>query len=166
VIFEPPGCQESLPLILSLTSLDNSTYYINNTTEVTLVNGEYENANADTSSLQVASVQRGTSIGFGDMDGDDDEDAMIALWHSLAGTGRHHMELAVVLNDNGIPRHLTSVSIFGREEHEENGFSIADGILAANLVVYGPDDALAGPTQQVTWHYQLIGDELVCMEDN
>jgi hypothetical protein len=97
------------------------------------------------------------TVAFGDMNADNAEDAVIALYTNTGGTGTF-VELALVLNTNGQPKHIASAAIGDR--NPARAMSIADGLLAADLTIHDADDPFCCPSLEVIWHFRYQGGKL------
>jgi uncharacterized lipoprotein YbaY/heat shock protein HslJ len=95
---------------------------------------------------------------FGDLDGDDVEDAAVVLIGNFGGSGSFY-ELKAVINEEGTPLHVASAHLGDRVELLS--LEIEDGQIGVEMVTHGPDDPLCCPTQQVVRWYAPEGDELV-----
>jgi hypothetical protein len=156
--FDPPGCEKSLPYLLSYASIDNGTYNALDLGNITLTNGEYTNGAFEPTNTgsTIHDTHMGT-VAFGDMNADNAEDAVIALYTNTGGTGTF-VELALVLNTNGQPKHIASAAIGDR--NPARAMSIADGLLTADLTIHDADDPFCCPSLEVIWHFRYQGGQL------
>lgn len=88
---------------------------------------------------------------FGDLDGDGIEDAAVSL--ALIDGNAVHRYLAAVLNKDGAPVHVASVSLGLRIGVD--ALSIEDGIVTAQTVRHAPDDPTCCPTRKVAAAFRL-----------
>lgn len=161
--FSPAGCEKRLPYLLSYASIAGGTYNVLDTDNVTLTDGEYTNNAFDpagTGSL-IRTTHMGT-VAFGDMNGDNAEDAVVDLRTNTGGTG-WFVELALVLNAGGQPQHATSMGIGDRTV--VRALSIAGGVLAADLIAHAESDPLCCPTLEVTLQFKFQGGALTKLGD-
>jgi hypothetical protein len=161
--FDPAGCENRLPYLLSYASIAGGTYNVLGMGNVTLSNGEYANSAFDPagtgSTIQFAGM---AAVAFGDMNVDGAEDAVVELRTNTGGTGIF-VELAVVLNTGGQPQYMNSMGIGDRTIVRT--LAIADGILNAGLTVHDADDGGCCPTLEVTWQFKFQGGKLVKLDD-
>ncbi|MBN1312839.1 MAG: hypothetical protein JXB30_15605 [Anaerolineae bacterium] len=157
--FDPPGCENGLPYLLSYDSIINGTYNALGMGNITLTNGSYVNEAFDPAGTgsSIHDTHMG-SVAFGDMNADGTEDAVVSLRTNTGGTGTF-VELALVLNTGGQPQHVTSATVGDRVP--VRGLFIADGILTADLTIHDADDGLCCPSLEVTWQFEYQGGELV-----
>ena len=94
----------------------------------------------------------------GDLDGDKIPDAAVLLVYSGGGSGAFNY-LAAVLNDQGRPRHVSSIELGDRVKVGSVAFE--KGRVVASLVVHGANDPLCCPTVPVTRAFELAGGRLV-----
>jgi hypothetical protein len=95
---------------------------------------------------------------YGDINLDGLEDALAFLNTQNGGTG-HFIEMAAVLNLNGSPLNVSTLSL-GDRVIVESG-TIQDGLISLNMRVQGPNDGLCCPSQSVTWNFHLDNAQLV-----
>jgi hypothetical protein len=95
---------------------------------------------------------------YGDLNGDSQPDAAVILESQMGGTG-HFLELAAVLNQNGVPYNISSTYLGDRVI--VRSIAIENGVIVLDMVVHGPNDPLMGPSIDKTFQYQLFGTELV-----
>jgi heat shock protein HslJ len=95
---------------------------------------------------------------FGDLDGNNLEDAVVLLVESSGGSGSF-VYLAAVLNLSGEPLNLATQLLSDRARVQ--ALSVADGIVTVDMVAHGPEDPMCCPSQRVIETYELQGDELV-----
>lgn len=94
---------------------------------------------------------------FGDLNKDGVDDAAVLLAENYGGSGVF-VSLAVVLNENGQPRHKASYLIDDRPKI--NALDLHDGAVFLDAVVHGPNDPGCCPEMQVTRAFQLVGDSI------
>lgn len=95
---------------------------------------------------------------FGDLTGDGEIDAAIILISTGGGTGRFY-ELAVVLNKDGEPHHVTSVELGDREIVES--LKIQNRVIILDMTTHGPDDAMCCPTVKKVIKYRFSNNKLI-----
>jgi hypothetical protein len=81
---------------------------------------------------------------------------------SNAGGSGTFVHLAAVLNQNGQPQHVASVSLGDRVKIE--AVKIEAGTITVNMVTHGPNDPLCCPTVKTANTFKLQGDRLVKAE--
>ena len=86
-------------------------------------------------------------VAFGDLNGDGARDAAVVLIADPGGSGTF-FNLAVVLNENGQPRHVASTPLGDRVKIES--LSINDRRIMVEMFVRGPGDPKDNPTLRVT----------------
>ncbi len=137
---------------LSLSDLQNAEYTSEWTTGGTarLSGGEYRERAAPGSAMQT--VIRLVETTFGDLDGDGAEDAAVVLATNGGGSGTFY-DLAIVLNQNGEPVHVTSTSLGDRIKL--NSLSIENEQVVVDYIGPGPNDPACCPTQAVVKRFGL-----------
>jgi len=141
---------------LSENQLKNTNYY-SPTYELSfkLEDGKYENKEDHmTAGL--------TNTVFGDLDGDNIEDAAVVTYISGGGSGVF-MELHVVLNDYGIPVCFASTELGDRVQIED--ISIENKIVKLNIVTHGSNDPMCCPTEKKYIEYSFKNFQLTKKED-
>lgn len=116
---------------------------------VSLTDGFYENTEQR---WQVSLINRAGLIDFGDLDGDEDEDAIALLLVNSGGSGQF-VYLAPVLDVATDPQPLGT--IFLGDRVRVNAVRIDDGQVTLNMVTQDVDDPLCCPTLAVTQVYQV-----------
>jgi len=97
-------------------------------------------------------------VSFGDLDGDQVEDAAVVLMHASAGTGTFY-HLAVVLNEGGQPHPLMPVFLGDRIIVEQ--VDVSRGEVALKLRTYRDGEPFGStPTLQMAQRYRLDGQAL------
>ncbi len=97
-------------------------------------------------------------LAFGDLNYNGREDAAVIVYSTGGGSGIFY-ELAVIINQNGTPYHLTSEALGDRIR--VNSIEIRGGVITLNMLVHDIDDAACCPTLYKTFQYKLSGNELV-----
>ena len=95
---------------------------------------------------------------YGDINADGLEDAMVILSTQNGGSG-HFIELAAVLDQNGGPYNVATISLGDRVVFESG--KVENGAIVLNMRVQGPNDGLCCPSQAVTWNFVLNGSQLI-----
>ncbi len=124
---------------------------------VQLTDGSFKGPAAPRSATEIV-VQLASQMAFGDLNGDGSEDAVVVLVTQPGGSGSFY-DLAAVLNEGGEPVNV-AIAFLG-DRAKLNGLSIADGQIAVDMVIQGPNDPMCCPTHRVTQTYALEGDQLV-----
>lgn len=157
--FNPAGCENALPLVLSLAQLENGTYAFEGSS-VTLSDGEYTNPDFDpaTTGDAIAYSAMGTVYAFGDLNGDSKEDAIITVSINTGGTGTF-VHFFAVINNNGDP--APSEGLFLDDRGWPEAMSIDAGLVTAEVLIHGPSDPGCCPATNETWVLKLVGNALV-----
>jgi len=158
--FDPVGCENSLPVVLSLQSLQNGTYLASGLQEVTLTGGSYTdpNFNPANTGRAIFGVSMGQATAFGDLNGDGSEDALIVLGSNTGGSGTF-VEIVPVLNVDGNPQPGGSIQVGDRTP--VNSLVIVDSVVTAEVLVDGPNDGFCCPSVHETWTLTLVNGALV-----
>ena len=93
-------------------------------------------------------------VAFGDLDADGIDDAAVILLTAGGGSGAF-CDLAAVLNEQGQPRNVDTVSLGDRVVIE--ALSVEGGKIMVTMIAHDADDPLCCPTMQVTRTYELDG---------
>jgi hypothetical protein len=144
---------------LSQSVLLSSTYRSPDWGEFQLIDGVYYRTppNAQESPESYTTRFQGP-IFYGDVNADGLEDALVILSTQNGGSG-HFIELAAVLNQNGSPYNVATISLGDRVAVESG--KVENGAIVLNMRVQGPNDGLCCPSQAVTWNYILNGSQLI-----
>lgn len=118
-----------------------------------LTDGKYESGSGAT----FVSLTLLDFFSFGDLNKDGVDDAAVLLAENYGGTGVF-VSLAVVLNENGQPRHKASYLIDDRPQI--NSLDLYDGAIFLDAVVHAPNDPGCCPEMKVTRTFQLVGDSI------
>jgi hypothetical protein len=118
-----------------------------------LTDGKYENGSGST----FVSLTLLDFFSFGDLNKDGLGDAAVLLAENYGGTGVF-VSLAVVLNENGQPRHKASYLIDDRPQID--ALDLRDGTIFLDGVVHAPNDPGCCPEMEVTRAFQLVGDSI------
>lgn len=94
----------------------------------------------------------------GDLNGDGVSDAVVLLVYSGGGSGTF-VYLAAVLNDQGRPRHVSSVELGDRVK--VNSIVVADMRVTVGLTIHGRNDAACCPTEPGTRVFGMTDQKLV-----
>ncbi|HNT55012.1 MAG TPA: hypothetical protein PKG95_09895 [Anaerolineaceae bacterium] len=95
---------------------------------------------------------------YGDLNGDEIEDAIVFLATQNGGTG-HFVEMAAVLNQNGETSNVAMLFLGDRVVVEAG--NIQGGVITLNLRVHGPNDGLCCPSQSAIRTYRLDNQQFV-----
>ncbi|HWQ46567.1 MAG TPA: hypothetical protein VN376_06855 [Longilinea sp.] len=144
---------------ISLEALFNGTYRSPDWGEFQLTDGMYYRTpptsldSADTYTTRLLDT-----IIYGDLNADGLEDAVVFLSTQSGGTG-HFVEVAAVLNVDGVPYNISTLYLGDRVVIESG--VIENGIITIHLIEQGPNDAMCCPSQNVERSYRLENDQLV-----
>lgn len=156
------------PSALSLTvdALKNAEYQSEwpASKKVKLTDGHYEgemewNFPGPAPLLNRLSVWLEDKRAFGDLNGDGVDDAVVILVTNTGGSGMFK-ELAAVVNDMGMPRHVASTGLGDRTKIESLSIK-SSGKVTVEAIVVGPGDQFCCPTHRVTGTFRLEADKLV-----
>ena len=144
---------------LTLASLQNAQYRSPDWGEYQLENGiYYRTPTAPGESAQIYTTQLDEHFVTGDLNADGIEDAVAFLRTQNGGTG-HFVELAAMLNQDGNPYNISTVSLGDRVIVES--VQIVDGVIILAMRVQGPNDGMCCPSQLETWQFHLENNQLV-----
>jgi len=154
--------EEKEPIKLTLAEIENAEYYFGlYDKQVRLVSGHHEEEEiVDESGFRYffsAGIVE-DKIAFGDLNYNGKEDAAIIVYSTGGGSGIFY-ELAVIINQNGNPYHLTSEELGDRVK--VNFINIKEGIIIINMLIHDVADAACCPTLYKTFQYRLSGNELL-----
>jgi len=144
---------------LSQAVLLNSTYRSPDWGEFQLRDGTYYRTppNSQESPESYTTRFQGP-VFYGDINADGLEDALVILSTQNGGSG-HFIELAAVLDQNGSPYNVATISLGDRVVVESG--KVENGTIVLNMRVQGPNDGLCCPSQAVTWNFVLNGSQLM-----
>lgn len=97
-------------------------------------------------------------VDFGDLNGDGKKDAVAILNSWTGGTGQFY-DLAVLLNNNGVPQYLSSIHLGDRIQVD--ALAIEKQKILLQITTHGPNDPLCCPTEKRELRYSLIGADLI-----
>ena len=150
---------EPTPITLSTDSLRSCLYRSPDWGEFQLTDGVYyRQPQTAQESPETYTTRLLDPILFGDINADGQEDAVVFLATQNGGTG-HFVEMAAMLNQNGKPENVSTISLGDRIIVK--GGTIQNGVIRLDLLVHGPNDGLCCPSQAVTWNFQLVDGKLV-----
>jgi len=121
-----------------------------------LVNGEHED-----SSLHIY-ARILSDVYFADLNKDGLKEGIVVVSVNFGGSGSFRY-LTVFENKNGKPVYLTAQQLGDRIGI--NSISISDGIITADMVTQGPNDASCCPTLNVIKKYELAVNQLIEITD-
>lgn len=124
---------------------------------VQLVNGMHREPVAEGSAAELVVMLTNHAV-FGDVTGDEVEDAVVVLVSQPGGSGSFY-DLAVVRGQEDALTNIARIQLGDRVQiksmHIENGEIVID------LLTQAPDDPMCCPTQYISHHYVLENGELV-----
>ncbi|MCB0107662.1 MAG: hypothetical protein KDE53_17195, partial [Caldilineaceae bacterium] len=148
---------------ISFEALSSLTYSNEYSAEdqVTLENGQYEEADPDVAGEGLLVTLTGY-VAYGDLNGDDVEDAAVVLESNTAGTGVFY-DLAVVIDEEGTLTNVATTLLGDRVELTD--LDIVDGQIVVEMITQGPDDAACCPTLAVEDLFALEDGALMLVEE-
>ena len=160
---QPTAIQQVEPQVSNLTLpldiLRNATYHSPDWGEFQLSNGiYYRTPPTAQESPEIYTTHLLDTVLYGDINLDGFQDAVVFLSTQNGGTG-HFVEMAAVLNLNGNPSNISTLSMGDRVVIESG--AVQNGVITLNLRVQGPNDGLCCPSQFVTWNFHLDSGQLV-----
>jgi len=155
----PVPAGESGSAILPQAVLLNSTYRSPDWGEFQLADGIYYRTPPNPQeSPEIYTTRFQGPIFYGDINADGLEDALVILSTQNGGSG-HFIELAAVLDQNGSPYNVATISLGDRVVVESG--KVENGTIVLNMRVQGPNDGLCCPSQAVIWNLVLNGSQLM-----
>lgn len=150
------------PTELTIEQLRDATYDNVLEESVTLVDGRFEGEPfaPGAATRPIVALLPG-ALAKGDLDGDQADEAVVALARDAGGSGTF-VYLAVVRDNQGILENIATLSLGDRVR--VNALSIDDGKLLAELVEHGPNDPMCCPTSEVHRQWTLDNGELIEVE--
>ena len=137
-----------------------NTSYLNDFAKsgvVLLVNGMYREPVAEGSATELIVTLTNHAV-FGDVTGDEAEDAVVVLVSQPGGSGSFY-DLAVVRKQDEALTNMAHIQLGDRVQiknmHLENSEIVVD------MLTQGPDDPMCCPTQYVSNRYIIENGELV-----
>ncbi len=144
---------------LTLDSLKNTQYQSGFSADgrIELSDGIYKEKILPGSATELV-VMLSDKVAYGDLNDDGEDDAATILITDSGGSGtfRH---LAVVLNQDGSPKHVASQLLGDRVKVKS--LSVGSGAITVEMITHGPNDPICCPTLETTQHYILRGGKLV-----
>ncbi|MFN5952142.1 MAG: hypothetical protein ACK6A9_04270 [Dolichospermum sp.] len=145
--------------VLSVTTLDNTTYRYNHDlpegpVSVTLKNGEYENKRAFSFVMR-----QNLPIGRGDINGDGIQDAVVVL---RSGTYRYRyagLYIAIVLNKRGQAYNVDTIEV-GADKEDVLNIIVRRGVVQVTLRTLQGSDPACCPTGKVVKYYRYVNNKL------
>ena len=149
----------SLAETFSREELANTTYLneFAKTGSVQLVSGMYREPVVEGSATELVVILMNQAA-FGDVTGDEREDAVVVLVSQPGGSGSFY-DLAVVHKQEETLANLAHTQLGDRIQIKS--LLIENGEIVVDMVTQGPDDAMCCPTQYVSNRYILESGELV-----
>lgn len=148
--------QTGSPLTVSI--LRNATYHSRECGTITLSNGRFQGGEPTLFNNLICSISLLDMVAFGDLDGDGLDDAAAFLGADFSGSG-FFVSVNAVLNKNGGPRHIASVSFEDRIKID--AVRIEAGIIHLNATVHSAAAPMCCPDSLVQWNYRLVTDSLI-----
>lgn len=138
---------------LTLDILRNATYQSEwfPGGQVTLTDASYREQAAPGSATEIV-VSMTDFVAFGDLTGDGVDDAAVVLVTTPGGSGAF-VDLAMVVNANGLPLNVTTFPLGDRVQVKSVG--IQNGEVIVDMITHGPSDPLCCPTVAVTKRFKL-----------
>jgi hypothetical protein len=128
-------------------------------TPIKMVNGEFSGTVGGVS-LRAEILPE---IQFGDLNRDGMKDAALLLAENTGGTGTF-VSLVVIFSQEGKFKQAPGIYIDDRPII--NSISIADGKIKIDLLVHGPNDPLASPSQAELQEYTLVKENVILTKLN
>lgn len=158
ILFSLASQAYSSPQEITAEALKNCTYTLHpskdRAIQVKLGDGSYSR----TDSLDDFVMTRLERTSLGDLNNDGQADAAVILSSNYGGSG-DFVELAAVINQNGLPKHVASALLGDRVEIKS--LAIHQGIISVDMLTHGPQDAMANPTQPRRKRFKLAEGKLV-----
>jgi len=142
-----------------LAALKNAEYQSEWTAsgKAKLSNGVYQEKVAPGSAIEVV-ITLSDHYSIGDLNGDNVADAAAVLISNPGGSGTFR-DLVVVINQNGVPKHIATELLGDRIKVKS--VTIKSGEILVEMLKHGPNDPMVSPTLNVTQTYKLQEDKLV-----
>jgi uncharacterized membrane protein/heat shock protein HslJ len=128
--------------------------------KVKLTNGIYKEKIVPDSASDLV-ITLSDKVAYGDINGDGDMDAAVILITNAGGSGTFH-HLAVVINQNGSPKHAASQFLGDRVELKS--LSVESEAIAIEMITHGPNDPMCCPTLKTNLNYLFQDDKLVAAQ--
>ncbi|MEM7344063.1 MAG: WG repeat-containing protein, partial [Chloroflexota bacterium] len=143
----------------SLTRADLETidYWLDPYGFVTFEEGEYRHQ-IDPNFAAELRILLTDEMAFGDLDGDDETDAVVIFATDSDGGGPIY-QVGVVTSQEGALHHIDTK--FLGDGIKIGALSIEEGEVVIDLVVHGPEDPLCCPTLETTRRYYLLNNNLI-----
>jgi hypothetical protein len=145
---------------LALDALKNATYQtdIAPSGVAVLVDGHHQEPNPDIGGD--TSVDLREPVGYGDINGDGTQDALVWLVAMTGNTTGRFGSLHAVLNQGGAPVWAARISL-GDRTIVRSITVAADGLISVDMLIVGPNDGGCCPNTPVIYTYRLEGTELI-----
>jgi len=144
-----------------MTTLENMTYRLvdgKSLAAVTLVGSKGQTNEEDGGEQFWLDEEH---VVFGDLDGDDVDDAIVVLVSSGGGSGIFYQLVAVTLH-NGIVE-TPAVKSLG-DRIKINQINIRGGNVTVDMITHGPDDPSCCPTERQVLKLKVQGSEFVAAQ--
>ena len=149
------------PAPLTLATLKNAEYQNEFVTsgKAKLTDGVYKEPAAAGAATQVEIRLSDTAV-LTDLNADGVSDAVVVLSIAPSG-GSTFYYLAVLLNQNGVPQHVSSFLLGDRVQIK--GLTFENGEIVVTMVAHGSRDPICCPTQAVTRRYKFQNNKLIAL---
>jgi uncharacterized membrane protein len=143
----------------SMDELRNAAYHDVVPVPVKLVGGRFE-GDAETKQYtpRLIVVLADEIYASGDLTGDGTDEAIGLLTVNFGGSGVFE-SFVIAGRSAGETQHLASINLGDRPKVE--AVSIEQGVLAADLIVHGPDDPMCCPTQSVRREWRFENGDVI-----
>jgi len=161
-ILEAPEKEKEEPVKLTLAAIKNAEYYFPlYERKVRLIAGQHEEEEVVDEGGFRYFFSAGIiedKLAFGDLNYNGKEDAAVIVYSTGGGSGVFY-ELAVMMNQEGSPYHITSEYLGDRIK--VNSVNIKEGVIILDMLIHDVDDAACCPTLYKIFQYKLFGNELL-----
>jgi hypothetical protein len=149
--------------VIDIDDLKHLTYTLHprpdRSIQVRLFNGKYSRRDSPAEFVMTAIHE----IATGDLNGDGKPDAAVILFSNYGGSGTFG-ELAAVINEDGLLRHVASAPLGDRVVIKS--LAIDSGLIGVDMLTHGTKDPMATPTLRQTKKFKLVDEKLVSVSGN
>lgn len=145
---------------LTLDQIKNTTYSLEMLPSgaAILVDGHYQEPNPQLGGDTAVDLVE--PLGYGDVNGDGIQDALVRLILQTGSTTGHFSFMCAMLNQNGTPIQAACTSLGDRIIL--NSMAVApDGLITVDMIVAGPNDGMCCPNTPAVRTFRLEGTSLV-----